>query len=63
MSDVKPELPLTQHDWRGIIAVVLIICFTFLAALEITINHTFDFAKTLLPVIMLVVGFYFGRKK
>lgn len=49
-------------DWRGILAFAFTLGFFAVFTLELLLNRGFEGSRLLLPLLSLILGFYFGGK-
>lgn len=56
------EVVRTVEDWRGIIAFAFSLGFFINFTIETTIMKSYEGSRLLLPMLTLILGFYFGEK-
>jgi len=59
----KPETGLRREDYRGLIALTLIVLFAALSVIELLAYGRLEASERLLPMVALIVGFYFGSRR
>jgi len=59
----KPETGLRREDDRGLIALTLIVLFAALSVIELLAYGRLEASDKLLPMVALIVGFYFGSRR
>lgn len=59
----RPETGLRREDYRGLIALTLTVLFAVLSVLELLAYGRFEASERLLPMVALIVGFYFGSRR
>ncbi|RLI23451.1 hypothetical protein DRO57_08715 [Candidatus Bathyarchaeota archaeon] len=59
----KPETGLRREDYRGLIALTLIVLFAALSVIELLAYGRLEASDKLLPMVALIVGFYFGSRR